>query len=194
MTARKVYEYLERIGNLLRAEARQSDESGRLQPVQLEILHYLDICNRHSNTPTAVTEYMGLTKGTVSQTLSVLETKGYVEKSPDPQDKRVFHLHLTAKGKALVAATSPPTVLKTGINQLTPAQCRQLEEGLAALLKSMQFAHRFKTFGVCKTCKHLQTAKDGHYCGLTQLPLSEQDLELICREYLSPDIPTDEVA
>lgn len=194
MTARQVYEYLERIGNLLRAEARQTDKNSRLQPVQLEVLHYLSICNRHSNIPVAVTEYMGLTKGTVSQTLSVLENKGYLQKTPDDKDKRVIHLHLTAKGKALVAATTPPTLFKAAISQISPKQQQQLTAGLNTLLKAMQSAHQFKAFGVCKTCRHLQLTEEGHHCGLTQLPLTAEELELICREHLSHEVPTDQVA
>lgn len=194
MTARQVYEYLERISNLLRAEARQTDKHSRRQPVQLEVLHYLSICNRHSNIPVALSEYLGLTKGTVSQTLSVLENKGYIQKTPDDKDKRVIHLHLTAKGKALVAATIPPTLLKLAIGQMSPSQQQQLTAGLNTLLKAMQSAHRFKAFGVCKTCRHLQLTGEGHYCGLTQLPLAAEELERICREHLSDEVPANQVA
>jgi DNA-binding MarR family transcriptional regulator len=187
MTTHRVYEYLERIANLLRAEARQTDEGSRLQPAQLEALHYLSICNRHSNIPAAVAEYMGLTKGTVSQTLSVLESKGYIEKTPDSKDKRVVHLHLTAKGRALIAANTPPLLLKLAIGQLPPNRQQQLVEDLATLLKAMQEARQRRAFGVCKTCRHLQLTEAGHRCGLTQLPLTVEELELICREHLSPE-------
>lgn len=186
MAARQVYEYLERISHLLRAQVRQTDKNSRLQPIQLEVLHYLSICNRHSNIPAAVAEYMDLTKGTVSQTLSVLESKGYIKKIPDDQDKRVVHLHLTAKGKALLDASMPPALLKQAIDQLPLEQQQQLTQSLDTLLKAMQSVHQFKAFGVCKTCKHLQLTEKGHFCGLTQLPLAAQELELICREHLAP--------
>ena len=39
------------------------------------VLFYLNQANRFSNTPQALTEYLGLTKGTVSQTVLVLESR-----------------------------------------------------------------------------------------------------------------------
>ena len=66
---------LERLAGLLRSESRKLLSEYGLQPVQFEALHYLSNCNRYSDTPMAVTEYLGQTKGSVSQTLKVLEKK-----------------------------------------------------------------------------------------------------------------------
>ena len=71
---------LERLNNLLRMEMRAFGLSYGLLPVQIEALTYLTRCNRYSDTPQAVTEYLGLTKGTVSQSLKVLEQKGFFGK------------------------------------------------------------------------------------------------------------------
>lgn len=43
----------------------------------------------------AVTEYLGQTKGTVSQALKVLENKKYIPKHSDTDDKRITHLKVT---------------------------------------------------------------------------------------------------
>ncbi|BCX87713.1 hypothetical protein MIN45_P0080 [Methylomarinovum tepidoasis] len=181
MKTAEVYKYLERIDNLLRAEVRQGDT--KLQPVQLEILHYLSICNRHSNIPAAVTEYLGLTKGTVSQTLTVLESKGLIEKVPDTRDRRVVHLFLTEQGKAVVATSLPPTTLKQGLGFMAPEAREQLARGLAALLEGMQAARQYKAFGVCGACAYLRETETGHCCDLTGLPLETEQLRQICREF-----------
>ncbi len=194
MNSRDIYRYLERLGNLLRSEARQTRASPPLQPVQLDILHYLSICNRHSDIPVAVTEYLGLTKGTVSQSLSVLENKGYIAKVPDADDKRIIHLILTRKGQSIVDTTLPPDLLKQGLARMAPTQRDQLMTGLETLLKSMQNARGFKTFGVCKTCHYQQSVEDGNVCKLTQLPLSAQELEQVCREHIDEEVASDQVA
>ncbi len=188
MSSQDIYKYLERIGNLLRAEARQARTDPPLQPVQLEILHYLNLCNQHSDMPAAVTEYLGLTKGTVSQSLTVLEKKGYIEKKPDPADKRVIHLILTEKGKWAVETTLPPELLKQGLARMLPQTRDQLLSNLETLLKAMQSARGFKPFGVCGTCYHLQKGNDSNVCQLTRLPVPAQELDLVCREHnLGPD-------
>ncbi len=71
---------LERLASLLRSESRTMLLEHGLQPVQFEALQYIANCNRYSDTPMAVTEFLGQTKGTVSQTLKVLEKKGLIEK------------------------------------------------------------------------------------------------------------------
>ena len=95
MNQTNLYPLIERIGNLLRTELRKSGHDLGLQPVHLEALHFLSICNRYSDTPMAVTDYLGATKGTVSQTLKVLETKGYLTKVVDVKDRRVQHLKVS---------------------------------------------------------------------------------------------------
>jgi hypothetical protein len=55
-----------RLASPVRNEARQALAEHGLQPVQFEALHYLTRCNRYSDTPMAVTEFLGQTKGTVS--------------------------------------------------------------------------------------------------------------------------------
>ena len=84
-----LHEYIERISRLLQSEARNSGSDFNLQPIQLNALHFLRRANRYSNTPQGVTEYFGLTKGTVSQTLIALEKKGLISKNPDKKIGRV---------------------------------------------------------------------------------------------------------
>ena len=62
-------ELVERLGNLMRAKLRRVSAQMQLQPVHMQALLYLSQANRYSNTPQALTEYLGLTKGTVSQSL-----------------------------------------------------------------------------------------------------------------------------
>lgn len=185
MDAAHIYEYLERISHLLRADARRSDSGAALQPVQLEALHYLSLCNQYSNTPAAVADYLGLTKGTVSQTLQVLENNGYVEKRPDVKDRRVVHLLLTEEGQELVANAIPPKTLRGGIDSLPESARRQLGASLRLLLDAMQRENQRRPFGVCKTCHHnTDLGGDRFRCELTGGILTPIDVTRICREHV----------
>ena len=185
MNANEIYEYVERIANLVRTSVRKSGLANGLQPVQMEALHYLGRCNRYSNTPVAVAEFLGLTKGTVSQTLRVLETDGLLRKVVDRQDRRVIRLTLTPAGKDVLAGSIPPSLLGAALAEMSDAEQGQLQQSIARLLHALQHANGLKTFGPCKTCFHHQhTADDQRHCGLTKEVLSHADAELICREHL----------
>lgn len=184
MNTTSLYELLERLSNLLRAEERSTGLPDGLQPVHLQALAYLARCNRYSNTPAGVTEYLGLTKGTVSQTLNLLEARGWVVKSPSLTDKRVVHLQLTPEGRQRLQALWPPAQVDAALQWLSPAQQLQLHTALADLLRALQQSQEGRSFGVCHSCRHFQREGPGQFrCGLTQEPLSTDDSQLICREH-----------
>ena len=189
MKTLQIYEHLERIANLLRTDTRKSGIDKGLQPVQLEALHYLDCCNRYSNTPASVADYLGLTKGTVSQTLGVLESAGLIDKRPDEKDRRVVHLVLTEKGKTTLDATIPPQVLVNALERVAQSDQQIVLDALNRILRSLQVANRLKSFGECQTCRHHRIEEgQGRRCGLTGEVLQAEDIVKICREHASPEI------
>lgn len=183
MSARELYDALERISNLIRGELRAFGVRHGLQPVQLDALAYLAQCNRYSDTPQAVTEFLGLTKGTVSQSLKALEAKGLVRKLADKQDKRMVHIKPTAKGNKLIEHAIPGQRLARGLNSSEHVIGSDLAVALRSLLLGMQHANGLKSFGPCHSCRFNRTTRDGFLCGLTNEPLSKDDTKRICREH-----------
>ncbi len=184
MKSNLIYDYVERLSELLKVDARQAGATFGLQPVQLEVLHYLSICNRYSDTPIAVTEYLGLTKGTVSQTLKVLEKKELLLKQVDENDKRITHLKLTAKGIKLVSNIIPTSMFESACASLPDKTRLDIESSLRQLLITLLDVNGLKTFGVCKSCRYnSKTENGGYFCGLVGQPLSASDVQLICREH-----------
>ncbi|KJY82941.1 transcriptional regulator [Vibrio galatheae] len=181
--SKDVYELLDRIGNLLRAEVRQLGSSYGLHPVHIEILSYLSRCNQFSDTPAALKEFLGITKGTLSQSITLLETKGMLVKQKDVQDKRVSHLSLTESGRDLIEQLTPPDRYLgplSKLEQTSPDSVTLLKQMLA----EMQIQNETLTFGVCHTCRHHQVVSETKfYCRLTELELDRKFGELICREH-----------
>ncbi len=183
MSAEKIQSYIERIGNLLRNELRSVGGDYGLQPVQIEALHYLSICNRYSNTPMGVTEYLGQTKGTISQSLSVLERKGFLVKKADANDKRVTRLHVSASGKTLLQRAIPAAQLTNTCNQLSSDAQAEISAALLQLLRALQRSNALQSFGVCHTCRYHEVVVGGYRCGLTKESLQAAETQLICREH-----------
>jgi len=183
---RKPHDLIERLCNLVRADVRTICNEHGIRPVQLEALGFLTQCNRYSDTPQAVAEYLGLTKGTVSQTLKVLEKKGLLRKYSDAGDKRLVHLKPTASGRRLVQSAVPAPALMLGIEKLSNSEHQAAVESLRVLLRSVQQANDLKTFAPCNTCRFNQKHKTAYFCELTQESLAAQDIVLLCREHQYP--------
>lgn len=177
------FDYIERINSLLRSWQRDDPELSQVPAVQLSALRYLSICNHYSDTVMGVTEYLGLTKGTVSQSLKALEERQWICKQPDAQDKRIVHLRPTAAGKAIGQQLVALQVLQQAMQQLSPTQQQQMSDALQQLLTQIQQQQQRKSFGVCHSCRFHQQQQGQPFCGLTQQPLPLDATTLICREH-----------
>jgi MarR family transcriptional regulator, negative regulator of the multidrug operon emrRAB len=181
-----VFKLVERISALLRSEERRKCAELGLQQVHLQILDYLARCNRFSDTAAALTNYLGLTKGTVSSSLQILEGKGLIGKTVDANDKRVVHLSLQDSGKELLQLACPADLFGRATELLNQNSTEAMNEAFAQVLSALQKANRSQAFGLCRTCKHFTVKDDGFLCDLTQQRLSVSDSEKICQEHTPP--------
>ncbi len=181
----RLLDLFERLGNLSESQLKAAVADFGLVAVHARILLYLARANRYSNTPLAVAEYLGLTKGTVSQSLILLERKGLVARRKDALDRRVVRLELTALGRSLAQA------IEAGHVERWAQAAEGLPAGLVAaltdMLRRLQRAAGRRSFGACRTCRHfLAAAAGGGRCGLTGEALTAEDGERLCREHEAP--------
>ncbi len=157
--------------NLLR---RFAAEEG-LQLAHVEILQYLSICNRYSDSTQAISEYLGQTKGSISQSLGHLEDNGFIKKTQDKNDKRIFHVSISIKGVA---------VSNRLMKRINLDDSNEVEPVLKAMLTSIQRKNGLRGFNTCLSCKFNQNPKKNTFvCGLTNERLTTEDVKKICREH-----------
>ncbi|WP_336469732.1 MarR family winged helix-turn-helix transcriptional regulator [Crenothrix polyspora] len=179
-----VFDLIERMSALIRSEERKKCAALGLQAVHLQALNYILRCNRYSDTPAALTNYLGMTRGTVSQTLSLLEKKGYITKTTDIHDRRVIHLELSKEGKNILEQARPAELfIKASALLKQKENIEDYETTFSNALTALQKANQSQSFGQCKTCHYFTTTDDGFLCGLTRQPLSQSDSEKICQEH-----------
>lgn len=173
---------LERVSSLFRAGLREVANRHDLKLVQLEALVYLSMANRYSDTPLGVADYLGVTKGTASQTIKALSERGLVEKVPDDEDGRILHCRLTPGARRIVRDAYPVPSLSALPRHVEESATDALRETIAAL----QRANGLRTFGQCRTCRMFEMKSRGGRCGLTGEALSTSDQDLLCREHEVP--------
>jgi MarR family transcriptional regulator, negative regulator of the multidrug operon emrRAB len=177
------FDVIERMSALIRSEERKKCTEFGLQSVHLQILDYLSRCNKYSDTPAALTNYLGMTRGTVSQTVLLLEKKGYVKKTTDTVDRRVIHLSLLPEGKAMLEQARPSELLNQASDLLERDKLGNYDETLVNILSALQKSNKSHSFGLCKTCQFFTLLPDGFLCGLTKETLNEEDSGKICQEH-----------
>ncbi len=156
-----------------------------LNPAQWEALRYIGRANRYSASPSALAHYVGSTKGTISQTLIALESKGYVERVRDVCDRRKVTLVLTGEG-AKMLAQDPLCQFSQAVGSVKPGDRDAVVQGLRSMLDDLCVRQGAKNFGVCGDCCHLRRAGDnecGESCGITGDDLEADDLGRLCANF-----------
>ena len=125
-------ELVERLGNLMRSEARRVGADEQLQPVHVSALVYLANANRYSNTPQALGEYLGLTKGTISQSLLLLDRRGLIERYQDDLDRRVVRLRISGTGEQFLNDMQPQLAWQQATRNISPNRIRNAVSALMA--------------------------------------------------------------
>lgn len=181
---RQVLDLLACLGRALQGDLRRRAGAAQLQPVHLQALLYLRDANRYSDTPQALTEYLGSTKGTVSQSLLWLYRRGLIERRPDPRDGRVVRLALSPQALALLGVSAEEEAWARAAGAFSEREAGDLLDLLTRLLRNVQVQRGGRSFGVCRTCAHFRCEKPDQFrCGLTDEELSEEDSLKICREH-----------
>ncbi|BAZ94039.1 transcriptional regulator [Thiohalobacter sp. COW1] len=172
---------LERLGALIHQSVREDAARHGLLPIHVQVLGYLAQANRYSDLPIAIAEYFGITRGTVSQSLAVLERKGLLVKRPDPKHGRRIHLELTRAGRAVLERSWAQRL--DAALAAADAGGEALEIGLRSLLAELQRLNGQRAFGICRQCVHFQGSPENASCGLTGEPLAEEQTGRLCREW-----------
>lgn len=181
----RVAELIDRLGRMTR-ELQYVDG---LNPAQWEALRFLSRANTYSRTPGAVAQFLGSTKGTISQTITALENKGLIVRRPSPRDKRVCLIDLTIEGEKLILR-DPVKRIESAVGGMDSETGAAMVQGLSRLLATLQSGKDKPLFGTCVACcRHIHpeggcgSTEEAARCGVTGEPLSNADTTKICLNY-----------
>jgi DNA-binding MarR family transcriptional regulator len=161
-----------------------------LNPAQWEALRFLSRANRYSRSPSALAEFLGTTKGTASQTLIALESKGVIQRKRRASDRRSVDLEVTPLGLELIAK-DPMGLVGEAVSRLGPDDREAMNAGLARVVADLQRSIGLPVFGPCLECTHLGETDGGPnarpvwLCMLSNDELRSHELERVCFNFKS---------
>ncbi len=182
----RAVELLDRIGRI----AHGLQFALGLNPAQWEALRFLARANRYSRSPSALAEFLGTTKGTASQTLNALESKGLVKRTRRASDRRWVDLEVTPSGMELIEKDPMGLVLEAA-SRLSRDECESMNAALGCLVANLQRAIGLPEFGPCPDCVHFCVEHGGPEaqsvcrCALNEDELPSHDIHLLCTSFES---------
>lgn len=153
------------------------DRMGDLNPAQARALDYLSRANRFSRAPSHVADYLGATRGTVSQTLKALERKGLIQVVPNREDRRSHRYDLTADGANRAGRDRASEAF---LDRLAAEDREALDQGLRAALAAVCEATGAGAYGICGLCRHHEADGGVRRCTLWNAALAPPEAAQIC--------------
>lgn len=159
-------------------------QSASLTSTQWSVLRFLARANRFSRTVSGIAAYQATTRGTASQLVKTLETKGLVVRTPDARDRRSARLDLTDEGRTLLADDPMDTLVQAAAN-LSDTDRQMLTVTLRRLMAEVVRLKSQPIAGQCEQCVHLESLEPpvGNMlmrCGFTGQGLTEAELTQVC--------------
>ena len=133
MDCQRIADLFDRLGRIIHG----LQFSAGLNPAQWEALRYLARANRYSRTPGALADFLGTTKGTASQTVIALESKGFISRARAANDRRSVQIDLTESGLDLMDR-DPTELIADAAAELLPAEREALVRVMGRLVKSVR--------------------------------------------------------
>lgn len=177
----RIAELAERLGRI--AHGLQFSEG--LNPAQWEALRFLGKANRYSCSPGALAGFLGVTKGTASQTLIALESKGHILRSRCPTDRRSVAICVTDEGRELLNR-DPLVTFQEAAKALCPEETVALADCMERLVNLVQDSQGRPEFGACVKCDNYRPECCGDNpeihcrCALTGDLLAPEEQDKIC--------------
>jgi len=159
-----------------------------LNPAQWNALRYLARANKYSTSPGVLADYLGTTKGTVSQTLIALESKGLIRRIRCDDDRRKVRLGLTEAGETMLGL-DPLREIERASAEVPVLDRDCLVMAMTTIVNELCTHDEGPRFGVCGTCCHLVSSEESdgcegeRRCGLTKDPLATGELAQICVDF-----------
>ncbi|NPV08675.1 MAG: MarR family transcriptional regulator [Anaerolineae bacterium] len=116
-------------------DLRDSDMSGPRFGLLIRLYAEEKRSPGHGISPTHLSQCQRVSKNTISSMLRGLEEQGLIERTLDPDDRRVFRIRLSDAGRELVRTVSPQHFER--MNQLASGLTEAEREQLASLLDKL---------------------------------------------------------
>lgn len=171
---------------MLELRLRQSGKPSGITLVQARIL--IEIYHSPMGTLrlTRLSQKMGISKASLSHTLSLLTTQGFLKRSQDPQDRRSFSLRLTPKGKKLYEVIRRE-LIPVGRFLKEDPQAPLLLELLLRFLAHCEQEGWIPVQRMCLNCAYYipdLPLQNQAYCAFLKKPLEKKDLRILCPDHL----------
>lgn len=174
----RIAELIVHLGRAARIEGSGSD----LTAAQWTCLRFFARANGVTRTPSSFASFQATTRGTASQIIKSLESRGLIARTRSDQDRRSVSFDLTETGRTMLA-NDPLRALLGVIDRLGTAERDRLFTALSDLSGALSTQREAPVFGSCQDCTHFCKSDAAAYCDCMAAELAADEIEQLCARY-----------
>ncbi len=176
-TPDRIADLLVHLGRATRSEDGRSE----LTAAQWTCLRFFARANGDTRTPSSFASFQATTRGTASQIIKTLESRGLIARRRSEKDGRSVCFDLTEVGHEMLAQ-DPLCDLMGVIDKLGTEECDRFLETLSRLASALADLREVPSFGTCNDCSHFSSAGGASYCACISAELITDDIDKPLRE------------
>lgn len=183
---------LEQLASLVRAQAWRSDGLPALPPTQAAVLRMLAASNEGLRAG-QIAARLDVSAASLSDTLKAMQSKGWLLRSMDADDRRASLLHLSKQGRTLAARLNHPergmAALLQGLDTADVGALLRVTQLLVGQAQLQGMATGLRT---CQGCRFFQPfansdPRQPHFCAFLGTPFGDAELRADCAEQSPAD-------
>jgi DNA-binding MarR family transcriptional regulator len=178
---------LHKIGLAMKHQTFQQASEEGLSATQGQIVAAL--ATHGALTGSELSERLGVSLPTISESVRSLVEKQLITKAPDPRHPRASLLHLTKRGSEVGGrARSWPEFMAAAVGDLHAEEQRAFYAGVVRMIRALQDQGLVPLSGMCMTCTHFRpyvhrVPSSPHHCAFVDAPLATDQVRLDCPEH-----------
>lgn len=185
----RIRDCLERVSGAMRADLRSVSHGVGLSPTQAGILAFLAGRAKAGCRMKEIAAHLGVSQPTATDSVSALESKGFIQKASARDDARVVLVQITAGGRrTLKSIYGADSATVDSISSLSDADQVRLYLSLVKLIRHLQHADAISVQRMCVDCKYFRPniyndASKPHHCAFVNAAFGAQDVRLDCSDH-----------
>lgn len=182
---------LAKISLAFRAEEQKQSFEVRLSPTQAKALLLVE---DGIQSPSEISKRIGVSRASLSDSLTALQDKGLLKKRRSPEDSRATILELTAKGRRRSDGLADwPTALQESLDDLNTEEKQMLLRVLSKIIANLQDQGSVSVPRMCTNCRFFRPnahagSKKPHHCDYINSAFSDGELRLDCPEHEAAEV------
>ena len=178
---------LDKLADVFKTLLWESQKEHQLSPLQQKLLIFVASHKPEENTVSNLVQEFNLTKATVSDCISTLVSKKWLNKQLNHKDNRRFYIELTAQGEEKLKGLSDfSEPLQKAIAQDSEENLKEFYKSLYNLLGRLNQPQLATLNRSCLDCQAYRSDPLNYaFCMQLRIQLPPENRRLDCPEYIS---------